>query len=55
MNSASLWTRFKCALTFLILMVIPFPITSLTGFFVVIFRPVWFKKLVDSIYMDKNH
>ena len=32
----------------------PVPITSAIGLFVVIFRPIWFKKLVDTIYADKN-
>jgi hypothetical protein len=30
------------------------PITSAICLFVVIFRPRWFKKLVDNVYADKN-
>jgi hypothetical protein len=32
----------------------PIPITSTIGLLVVIFRPTWFKKLVDNIYADKS-
>lgn len=48
--------RLKCALIFIIFMVFsigPIPITSTLGLWVVIFRPAWFKRLVDTIYADK--
>jgi hypothetical protein len=38
----------------MIFSVSPIPITSTIGLLVVIFRPHWFKKLVDNIYADKN-
>jgi hypothetical protein len=31
----------------------PIPITSAIGLYVVIYRPTWFKKLVENIYADK--
>ena len=54
MNAVFIWTRIKCAMIFMVLMLIPLPITSTAGLLVVIFRPTWFKKLVDKIYADKN-
>jgi hypothetical protein len=57
MNAVSSWTRIKCAIVliaFMIFSVVPIPITSTIGLLVVIFRPIWFKKLVDNIYVDKN-
>ncbi|MDD2759299.1 MAG: hypothetical protein PHH11_03275 [Methylomonas sp.] len=47
--------RIKCAFVLFIFMIIsigPIPITSTIGLFVVVFRPGWFKKLVDTIYSD---
>jgi hypothetical protein len=54
MKTISILVRIKCALVFIILMLIPLPITSTTGLFIAIFRPIWFKKLVDNVYADKN-
>jgi hypothetical protein len=58
MKAVSVVTRIKCALVLLVLMsssIIPMlPITSTLGLFIVIFRPLWFKKLVDNVYADKN-
>lgn len=57
MNSVSSLPRIKCALAFVVLMIIsigPIPVTSTIGLLVVIFRPVWFKRLVDEIYADKQ-
>lgn len=57
MNTASGWARVKCGLAFIVFMVFsvgPIPITSTLGLLIVIFRPVWFKKLVDTIYSDKG-
>jgi len=57
MNTASYWLRIKCAIVLIIFMIFsisPIPITSTIGLLVVIFRPHWFKKLVDNIYADKQ-
>jgi hypothetical protein len=57
MNKISSLARIKCAIVFITFMVFsigPIPITSTIGLFVVIFRPIWFKKLVDNIYVDKD-
>jgi hypothetical protein len=57
MNKISRWARIKCAIVFITLMIFsigPVPITSTLGLFVVIFRPNWFKKLVLTIYADKD-
>jgi hypothetical protein len=41
---------------FLILMAIlgigPFPTTSLIAVYIVLFRPRWFKTLIDKIYLN---
>lgn len=50
-------TRIQCALVLIIFMIGsigPIPITSTIGLYVVIFRPAWFKKLVNAIYADVN-
>jgi len=57
MNKVSSWARIKCAIVFIVLMIFsigPGPVTSTIGLFVVIFRPDWFKKLVLTIYADKE-
>lgn len=55
MTSVSFFARIKCALVLITFMLIPlFPITSTIGLFIVIFRPAWFKKLVEKVYADKN-
>lgn len=57
MNTVSSWARIKCAIVFIIFMIFsigPIPVTSTIGLLVVIFRPSWFKKLVDDIYADKS-
>lgn len=57
MKAVSSWARIKCAIVFIVFMIVsigPVPITSTMGLLVVIFRPTWFKKLVDKIYADKN-
>jgi hypothetical protein len=58
MKAVSVVARIKCVLVLLVLMsssIIPMlPITSTLGLFIVIFRPLWFKKLVDKVYADKN-
>ena len=58
MNNSSIVTRFKCALVFILLMigsVGPIPLTSTLGLLIVVFRPLWFKRLVDKVYADKSH
>ncbi len=48
--------RIKTALVLIVLMVVsivPIPVTSTIGLLIVIFRPNWFKQLVDTIYADK--
>ncbi|MBD9355530.1 hypothetical protein [Methylomonas albis] len=55
MNPTSL-TRIKCAIVFIVFILFsigPVPITSSIGLYVVIFRPRWFKELVNKIYTDK--
>jgi hypothetical protein len=48
-------TRIKCALVLIIFMLIPvIPITGTIGLFILIFRPLWFRKLVDKVYADKD-
>ena len=55
MKTVALGARIKCAFVLIILTMLglgPFPITSVIGLFIVIFRPQWFKNLVDSIYAE---
>ncbi len=55
MIATSIIARIKCALVLTIFMLIPIiPVTSTIGLFIVIFRPIWFRKLVDKVYADKN-
>lgn len=57
MKAAATFARIKTALVLIILMfisVVPIPVTSTIGLFIVIFRPLWFKKLVDNVYADKS-
>ncbi len=55
MITVSIVSRIKCALVLIIFILIPLlPITGTLGLFIVIFRPIWFKKLVDNVYADKN-
>ncbi|MGZ5030723.1 MAG: hypothetical protein ACXWAT_14605 [Methylobacter sp.] len=56
MRAVSIVARIKCALVLIIFMLIPLlPVTGTLGLFIVIFRPIWFKKLVDHVYVDKNN
>ncbi|MGR9117039.1 MAG: hypothetical protein ACU85E_14855 [Gammaproteobacteria bacterium] len=53
MNHVSFFSRIKLTFVFMILMLIdigPVPVTAMIGLFVVMFRPAWFKVLVDQIY-----
>jgi len=55
MKTTNVITRMKCALVLLMFMAIPIlPVTTTICLFIVIFRPIWFKKLVDNVYADKN-
>ena len=55
MIAVSSVARIKCALVLITFMLIPvLPITGTIGLFIVIFRPIWFKKLVDKVYAEKN-
>jgi hypothetical protein len=54
MKAGSTIARIKCALVIIIFMLIPLlPITGTIGLLILIFRPIWFKKLVDNVYADK--
>lgn len=49
--------RVKTAIVMIVFMIIsigPIPITSTIGLLIVLFRPQWFKRLVDTIYCDKQ-
>jgi hypothetical protein len=55
MMTDSTMARIKSALVLFLFMLIPIiPITGTIGLYIVIFRPVWFKRLVDNVYADKN-
>lgn len=55
MRAGSLMARIQCGLVLIIFMLIPIiPITGTIGLFILIFRPLWFKKLVDNVYADKD-
>ena len=55
MIKGSFSARIKCALVLIIFMLIPIiPVTGLVGLYVLIFRPMWFKKLVDNVYANKS-
>jgi hypothetical protein len=46
-------TRIKTSLVLVILAIIgigPMPTSSLIAIYVVVFRPSWFKQLVDTLY-----
>ena len=48
-------TRIKCLLVLLLLTLMglgPMPITSVLGMYIVIFRPAWFKRVVDRVYHE---
>jgi|APLak6261658528_1056013.scaffolds.fasta_scaffold455181_1 MFS superfamily sulfate permease-like transporter len=53
MNHAAFFPRLKCFFALLLLMIadiIPIPILGLICMFILLFRPRWFKELVDNIY-----
>jgi len=56
MNTTTL-IRIQCAIVLIVFMIVsigPIPITSTICLYAVIFRPRWFKSLVDRIYADKT-
>lgn len=57
MSDRHMATRIKCVFILLLLMILdigPIPITAGMGLFIVLFRPVWFKSLIDTIYSGKD-
>ncbi|MGR9053905.1 MAG: hypothetical protein ACU84J_14765 [Gammaproteobacteria bacterium] len=53
MNHVAFFSRIKCTAVLLLLFLIdigPVPVTAMLGLFIVVFRPRWFKELVDQIY-----
>jgi hypothetical protein len=57
MNNRRLAVKMKCIFILLLLMILdigPIPITAGLGLFIVLFRPLWFKTLVDTLYSGKN-
>jgi|APLak6261659120_1056016.scaffolds.fasta_scaffold53512_1 MFS superfamily sulfate permease-like transporter len=53
MNHAAFFPRLKCFFALLLLMIadtLPIPILGLICMFILLFRPPWFKELVDNIY-----
>ncbi len=55
MNTATFNTRIKCAIVMILFMTLsigPVPLTSTIGLYIVIFRPRWFKELVERIYSE---
>jgi hypothetical protein len=53
MNHEAFFKRLKCFFALLLLMIadiIPIPILGLICMFILLFRPPWFKELVDNIY-----
>ena len=48
--------RFLCLAGLLLLAIIeiqPVPITTLTAIYILLFRPYWFKNLIDQVYSNK--
>lgn len=48
--------RFLCLVGLLLLAIIeiqPIPITTLTAIYILLFRPYWFKNLIDKVYSSK--
>ncbi|MGR8933976.1 MAG: hypothetical protein ACU837_06240 [Gammaproteobacteria bacterium] len=54
---ASFFIRAKCFVVLLLLMLIdigPIPVTAVIALLVLMFRPRWFKELVDRIYSNSR-
>jgi len=57
MNHAAFFIRLKCFLVLLLLMIAdiaPIPVLGFILMFILLFRPRWFKELVDAIYAVEN-
>ena len=57
MNAVSNQARLIAALALIVFAFLglgPIPITSSIGLFIVIFRPKWFKKFIDTVYAVKD-
>ena len=55
MNSVALGARVKTILVLTLFSLVgigPIPVTSTLGLFIVLFRPRWFKELVERIYAE---
>jgi len=53
MNHVAFFPRVKCFFVLLLLMIadtLPIPILGLICMFILLFRPPWFKELVDTVY-----
>jgi len=53
MNHVAFFPRLKCFFALLLLMIadiLPIPILGLICMFILLFRPLWFKELVDIVY-----
>ncbi|MDD1627152.1 MAG: hypothetical protein LUQ26_06715 [Methylococcaceae bacterium] len=53
MNHAAFFPRIKCFFVLLLLMIadiVPIPVLGLICMFILLFRPPWFKEMVDAIY-----
>jgi hypothetical protein len=56
MGKTLFFWRLKWLLILLIMVIIdigPFPFTALILFSIFIYRPIWFKKLIDKLYANK--
>jgi hypothetical protein len=54
---ATFFTRIKYIIILLLLMVIdiaPAPVLGLIALSILLFRPLWFKEMVDRLYSDVN-
>jgi len=56
MQKPPLFWRLKWFLALIFMMIIdlgPIPFTASLLMFVFMFRPIWFRKLIDKLYLDK--
>ncbi len=56
MNKSTAFTRLIICIVFLLVLIvlhiIPLPILELLMLYIMVFRPRWFKDLIDSIYKE---
>lgn len=56
MNKSASFTRLLICIAFLLVLIvlhiIPLPILELLMLYIMVFRPHWFKDLIDSIYNE---